>query len=105
MGGFIGRVSVLADVARFVGEAAARRGGLQLIAGEPGIGKTSLVSELDHAVKPGLTTATPPIRARSRQRRAKRACACPPPTYSQCHASERTVRLNPNLAAWPLSHS
>lgn len=43
---FVGRETSLADLRRVVAEAAAGHGGLVLVAGEPGIGKTSLITEL-----------------------------------------------------------
>lgn len=45
-GSFVGRVQVLDELERFVSDAVAGRGGLILIAGEPGIGKTTLVEAL-----------------------------------------------------------
>jgi tetratricopeptide (TPR) repeat protein len=43
---FVGRAQVLGDLQRFVAEATKGSGGLVLVAGEPGIGKTSLIAEL-----------------------------------------------------------
>lgn len=43
---FVGRERVLGELGRFVAEAAAGHGGLMLVAGDPGIGKTSLLGAL-----------------------------------------------------------
>ena len=43
---FVGRVNELADLASALDEAASGRGSLVLVTGEPGIGKTRLMSEL-----------------------------------------------------------
>ncbi len=45
-GAFVGRTRILGELGVFVADAAAGRGGLVLVAGEPGIGKTSLLGEL-----------------------------------------------------------
>ncbi len=43
---FVGRAFALAELSRFVDDAAGGRGGLRLVAGDPGIGKTTLAAEL-----------------------------------------------------------
>src|SRR5438045_533035 len=43
---FVGRARELAELQDALGEAAAGRGGLMVVTGEPGIGKTRLLQEL-----------------------------------------------------------
>ncbi|MBL9016514.1 MAG: AAA family ATPase [Myxococcales bacterium] len=46
VGGFVGRAQALADLASLVDRAAGGIGGITLVAGDPGIGKTRLATEL-----------------------------------------------------------
>lgn len=50
---FVGRVSELERLKGRLAEAVAGRGGLALVAGEPGIGKTRLIEELAERAQPG----------------------------------------------------
>jgi class 3 adenylate cyclase/tetratricopeptide (TPR) repeat protein len=50
---FVGRVSELERLTGRLAEAVAGRGGLALVAGEPGIGKTRLIEELAERAQPG----------------------------------------------------
>lgn len=57
MSEFIGRASELAEIRSAIDDACAGHGGLVLIAGEPGIGKTRLAQEAcEHAIASGAAT-------------------------------------------------